>query len=121
MLIDDPAFRRRIAKLQIRHRAIEMGNYRTLAAASLGKAPGPESSILKLAGTELLQEVTELTMDALGHGAMGWFDSPDTALHDFERMVTSEFNYFRAATIYGGSNEIQKNIIAKHVLGLPQG
>ena len=120
-LIDDPAFRRRIAKLQIRHRAIEMGNYRTLAAAALGKAPGPESSILKVAGTELLQEVTELTMDALGHGAMGWFDAPDTALRDFERMVPSEFNYFRAATIYGGSNEIQKNIIAKHGLGLPQG
>ncbi len=120
-LLDDPNFRRRIAALQIRHRAIEMGNYRTLASAALGKAPGPESSILKLSGTELLQEVTELTMDALGPAAMGWFDSPDTALHDYERMVASEFNYYRAATIYGGSNEIQKNIIAKNVLGLPQG
>ena len=45
----------------------------------------------------------------------------EVALHDYERMVASEFNYYRAATIYGGSNEIQKNIIAKNVLGLPQG
>jgi alkylation response protein AidB-like acyl-CoA dehydrogenase len=118
-LIDDPAFRRRIAALQIRHRAIEMGNYRTLAAAALGKAPGPESSILKVAGTELLQEVTELAMDAMGHNAMGWVNSPEAALPDYERMVASQFNYFRAATIYGGSNEIQKNIIAKNVLQLP--
>lgn len=117
-LFDDPAFRRRIAALQIRHRAVEMVNYRTLAAAAVGKAPGPESSILKVVGTDLLQEVTELAMDALGQGAMGWFDSPDIALRDFERPVASQFNYYRAATIYGGSNEIQKNIIAKNVLGL---
>ena len=103
----------------MRHRAVAMGNYRTLAAAQLGKAPGPESSILKLVGTELLQELTELAMDALGHAAQGWLDSDEAALRDFERNIASEFGYFRAATIYGGSNEIQKNVIAKNVLGLP--
>lgn len=118
-LWEDDAFRRRIARLQMRHRAVAMGNYRTLAAAQLGKAPGPESSILKLVGTELLQELTELAMDALGHAAQGWLDSDEDALRDFERNIASEFGYFRAATIYGGSNEIQKNIIAKNVLGLP--
>ena len=118
-LWDDDTFRRRIARLQMRHRAVAMGNYRTLAAAQLGHAPGPESSILKLVGTELQQELTELAMDALGHSAQGWLDSDTQALPDFERNIASEFCYLRAATIYGGSNEIQKNIIAKNVLGLP--
>jgi alkylation response protein AidB-like acyl-CoA dehydrogenase len=119
-LLDDPAFRRRIARLEMRHRAVAMVNLRSLAAAQLGRAPGPESSILKLVGTEVYQEITELTMDAMGHSAMGWQDSPPEALPKFEQWVPSEFNYLRASTIYGGSNEIQRNIIAKAVLRLPQ-
>ncbi len=118
-LLDDPTFRRRAARLSMRHRVLTMANLRTLAAAQLGHAPGPESSILKLAGTELLQEVTELAMDSLGHAAQGWLGAPDEALRPFERSVASEFNYLRASTIYGGSNEVQKNIIAKHILQLP--
>lgn len=118
-LMDDPSVRRKIAKVEVRLRAIEMANYRTLSVAAAGKAPGPESSILKIVGTELHQEVTELAMDVLGPAALGWFDSPDVALRDHEKMLASEFNYYRACTIYGGSNEIQKNIISKHVLGLP--
>ena len=117
-LMGDSSFGR-IAKLQIRLRAVEMANYRTLAKAALGEAPGPESSILKITGTELLQDITELTMDALGDGAIGWFDNPDNVLADYEKMVHSEFNYYRACTIYGGSNEIQRNIVAKNVLQLP--
>jgi alkylation response protein AidB-like acyl-CoA dehydrogenase len=58
-------------------------------------------------------------MDALGQAAMGWFDAPDDALADHERWVASQFNYLRAATIYGGSNEVQRNVIAKRILGLP--
>lgn len=118
-LFDDPAFRRRIASLEMRHRAVTMANLRTLAAAQLGRAPGAESSILKIAGTEIYQEITELAMDALGYGAMGWFDAPEGSIPEHERWVASQFNYLRAATIYGGSNEIQKNIIAKHILRLP--
>jgi alkylation response protein AidB-like acyl-CoA dehydrogenase len=118
-LLDDPGFRRRIARLEMRLRALEMANLRTLAAAQLGRAPGPESSILKLVGTEIQQETTELCMDAMGHDALGWLDSPREALPEHEQAVASQFNYVRAATIYGGSNEIQRNIIAKHILGLP--
>ena len=55
----------------------------------------------------------------MGHDAMGWFDSPEQALPAPERWVASQFNYLRACTIYGGSNEIQKNIVAKHLLRLP--
>ena len=76
-------------------------------------------SILKIVGTELYQEATELAMDAMGHDAMGWFDAPAGTLPEHERWVASQFNYLRAATIYGGSNEIQKNIIAKQILRLP--
>jgi alkylation response protein AidB-like acyl-CoA dehydrogenase len=118
-LLDDPAFRRRIARLEIRHRAITMANYRNLASAQLGRAPGAESSILKIVGTESQQEATELAMDAMGHDALGWLDSPPEALPEHEQAVASQFNYLRAATIYGGSNEIQKNIISKAILRLP--
>ncbi|HYB99858.1 MAG TPA: acyl-CoA dehydrogenase family protein [Candidatus Limnocylindrales bacterium] len=119
-LLDDAAFRRRLARLDIRHRTVGMANLRTLASAQLGHAPGPESSILKIVGTELQQEVTELAMDALGHGAMGWFDAPTEAMPEYQLWIASQFNYLRACTIYGGSNEIQKNIISKLILGLPQ-
>jgi alkylation response protein AidB-like acyl-CoA dehydrogenase len=118
-LLDDAAFRARIARLEMRLRALSMTQNRTLAAAQLGRAPGPESSILKLVGTEIQQEGTELCMDAMGHDAIGWQDSPPEALPRHEQWVASQFNYLRAATIYGGSNEIQRNIIAKQILRLP--
>src|SRR5690606_16902703 len=112
-------FRERIARLEMRLRALEMVQLRTLAGAQLGRAPGPESSILKLVGTEIQQEATELCMDAMGLDARGRLESPAEALPGIERAVASQFNYLRAATIYGGSNEIQRNIIAKHILRLP--
>jgi alkylation response protein AidB-like acyl-CoA dehydrogenase len=118
-LLDDADFRRKIARLQMRHRAVAMLNYRTLAAAQVGRAPGFESSVLKIVGTEVQQETTELCMDAMGHNALGWLDSPPEALPENQTAVASQFNYLRAATIYGGSNEIQKNIIAKQMLRLP--
>lgn len=118
-LLDDPQFRKRIAALEIKHRALMMANYRTLSAAQLGRAPGPESSILKLVGSELQQFAYEHMMDAMGHDALGWFDSGDDALPRHEQWVASQYNYLRATTIYGGSNEIQRNIIAKMILQLP--
>lgn len=117
-LLEDPAFRTRIAALEIRHRALMMANYRTLASAQLGRAPGPESSILKIVGSEIQQYCYELMMDAMGHNALGWFDSGEI-LPMHEQWVASQFNYLRATTIYGGSNEIQRNIIAKLILQLP--
>ena len=118
-LFDDRSFRERIARLEMRLRSLELLQLRTLAAAQVGRAPGPESSILKLVGTEIQQESTELCMDAMGHDALGWLDSPNEALPAIEHGVASSFNYLRAATIYGGSNEIQRNIIAKQILRLP--
>ena len=68
---------------------------------------------------EIFQEITELCMDALGHDSLGWIDSDPVALPERERFVASQFNYLRATTIYGGSNEVQRNVIAKQILGLP--
>jgi alkylation response protein AidB-like acyl-CoA dehydrogenase len=116
-LLDDPVFRAKIARLEIRHRALQMANYRTIAGAQLGHAPGPESSILKIRGSEILQQATELAMEAMGEDALSWWNEPGT-VPAMEDGVGPQFNYLRAATIYGGSNEIQKNIIAKLILGL---
>lgn len=117
-LVDDPGYRRRIARLEIRLRGLQMAQYRTLAGAQLGKAPGPESSILKIRGSEISQECFELAMDVMGHNSMSWFNE-EGVIPPIEQWVPSAFCYTRATTIYGGSNEIQRNVIAKYILGLP--
>ena len=100
-----------------------MTELRTLAAVESDKAPSPESSLLKIKGAELQQRVSDLTMEALGHYIAPYFDpgvvdnespiGPDVVLPSLRGML-----YGRAATIVGGSNEIQRNIIAKAVIGL---
>ena len=125
-LEEDRNFRRRIAALEIELKALEYTELRTLAAVAVGKAPGPESSILKIRGTEIQQGLDELFMQAAGYYALPFI--PDQYDLDFDADLRighgsetrSSLRYFnnRKASIYGGSNEIQKNIIAKHVLGL---
>jgi alkylation response protein AidB-like acyl-CoA dehydrogenase len=116
-LIDEPAIRGKLAQLEIRHRSLQMANWRALAGAQLGHAPGSESSFLKIRGSELVQQAYELAMELMGHDALAWFPESGVVM-DIEESVASLFCYLRAATIYGGSNEIQRNIIAKHILGL---
>jgi alkylation response protein AidB-like acyl-CoA dehydrogenase len=118
-LFEDAQFRAKIARLEMELDALRMANLRALAGAQLGHAPGPESSILKLRGSEILQRALELSMDAMGQNALSWFNDPGV-VPELEQWVPSAFNYLRATTIYGGSNEIQKNIIAKLILGLPE-
>ncbi|HEY4117794.1 MAG TPA: acyl-CoA dehydrogenase family protein [Byssovorax sp.] len=117
-LLEDPVWRTKIARLEVKLRSLQMANYRALAGAKLGHAPGPESSILKIRGSEVLQQSFELAMEVMGHDALSWFNEPGV-VPPIEQWVASSFNYTRATTIYGGSNEIQKNIIAKMILGLP--
>jgi len=124
-LMNDEGFRRRVSEVEIELMALEITDLRTLAAISSGGAPGPESSILKIKGSEIQQSLTELAMEASGYYAMpfvpesmepGWNGEPIGPAE----AVGSASLYFntRKTTIYGGSNEIQKNIISKAVLRL---
>lgn len=117
-LIDEPGFRAKLAQFEVRLQAAQMAQLRTIAAAQQGRAPGPEASILKLRGSELLQYSYELAMELMGHNSLAWFP-PAGIVPPAQEFIASQFCYLRAATIYGGSNEIQKNIIAKLILGLP--
>ena len=85
-----------------------------------GGAPGAESSLLKIKGTEMQQAVQELLMDVAAYyqGVLPNDLSAEQLGHAFGSQARQSFMYGRASTIFGGSNEVQKNIIAKAVLGL---
>ena len=125
-LLDDRNFARKLAAAEIGLKALEYTELRTLAAIQVGKAPGPESSILKIRGSEVQQEIDELYVEAAGYYALPYvpqqydLEFPDEDRVGFGAETRSSLVYFnnRKASIYGGSNEIQKNIISKHVLGL---
>ncbi|MEH6347450.1 MAG: acyl-CoA dehydrogenase family protein [Bermanella sp.] len=124
-LMDTPAFSHKVAELEIDLLALEYTELRTLSDVSTGKAPGPESSILKIKGTEIAQAIDELKMEIAGNYALPFVDKQFA--HGYEgpsvgpgAAANSAPKYFnhRKTTIYGGSNEVQKNIICKAVLGL---
>ena len=125
-LMEDSNFARKVAAAEIELKALEYTELRTLAAIAIGKAPGPESSILKIKGTVVQQMLDELFLEAAGYYALPYLsdqydvDFPEIEKIAYDAQTKSSLKYFnnRKATIYGGSNEIQKNIIAKHVLGL---
>jgi alkylation response protein AidB-like acyl-CoA dehydrogenase len=125
-LLDDRNFARKLAAAEIGLKALEYTELRTLAAIQVGKAPGPESSILKIRGSEVQQEIDALYVEAAGYYALPYMpqqydlEFPDKDRVGFGAETRSSLVYFnnRKASIYGGSNEIQKNIISKHVLGL---
>ena len=116
-LAGDKNFMRKLAAVEVELKALEYTELRTLAAIASGKAPGPESSFLKIKGTEIVQAIDALYLDAAGYYALPF--NPDPAVGEGNETQTS-LDYFnhRKVTIFAGSNEIQKNIIAKHVLGL---
>ena len=119
-LLDDPGFQQRLADIEVELMALEYTELRTLAAMAAGGFPGPESSLLKIKGTELQQATQELRMEIAAYyqGVLPTDMDPETLGHEFGSDARRAFMYGRAATIYGGSNEVQKNIISKYVLGL---
>jgi hypothetical protein len=125
-LLDDRNFARKLASVEIELKALEYTELRTLAAVAVGKAPGPESSILKVKGTELQQAIDALFVEAAGYYALphvpqqyeAGFPSTERIGSGTETQTSLRYFNNRKASIYGGSNEIQKNIISKHVLGL---
>ena len=120
-LLSDTFFKRKLAELEIDLTALEFTELRTLAGESSGKGPGPESSTLKIKGTEIQQRLQELALEAAGHyGAPFLRDLGHNANigPDYAEGLAGEYFNGRKTSIYGGSNEIQRNIIAKMVLGL---
>lgn len=124
-LIEDDSFARKISQLEIDLSALEFTELRTLARESAGKGPGPESSILKVKGTEIQQRLTELTLEAVGnYGAPYFRGFPEDGSNafpigpDYAHHAGPNYFNFRKTSIYGGSNEIQRNIITKMILGL---
>ena len=126
LLITDKRFRDRLTTLEMDLKALEFTELRILSEENKGVAPGPEASLLKIRGSEIQQRITELTMNAVGYYGI----SNDLAKSNADRINSNQFrpdysqntaaNYLnmRKTTIYGGSNEIQKNILSKMVLGL---
>ena len=119
-MLQDPVFQARLAAVEIDLMALEYTELRALAATAEGKPPGAESSLLKLKGTDLRQTIDELSMDLAGYysGAIAGEVGSEQIGHDFADKARDVYMYGRAATIFGGSNEVQRNIIAKYVLGL---
>lgn len=124
-LLADPQFSQRVAQVEIDLMALEITNLRVLSAEASQRAPGPEASILKIKGTEIQQTISELLMQALGPQAQPF--QPETAVYGYDGDAANDgdarslgANYFnlRKLSIYGGSNEIQKNIIAQMMMGL---
>lgn len=118
-LIDDPYFQNRLSDIEIELMALEYMDLRVLASMSSGDTPGPEASLLKIKGTEIQQSLQELRMETIGaYSASLQVEQFQNDLHRAGSASRKEYMYGRAATIYGGSNEVQRNVIAKAVLGL---
>ena len=124
-VLEDSHYRRKLAEAEIAVQAIDMSERRVLSALASGENPGAASSMLKAQGAEAVQRIDELAVEALG--AYAAVDQPDAREAGSnvlpvgpEHGLTAMARYLnnRASTIYGGSNEIQRDIIARLVLGL---
>jgi alkylation response protein AidB-like acyl-CoA dehydrogenase len=124
-LAEDPLFAARLAQVEIDLMALEITNLRVLSAEAEKRAPGPEASLLKIKGTEIQQALTELMMQAVGPYALPFriealqdgFLGPAVG-PEYAAPLAATYCNMRKASIYGGSNEIQKNIITQMILGL---
>jgi alkylation response protein AidB-like acyl-CoA dehydrogenase len=123
---DDPAFAeftREIARVELDVLALEATELRVVAQMSRGIDLGPAASLFKIRGTEIFQRITDLTHRAIGHNGLALREQPggDNRFMpgpDYGHTATEKYLNSRKLSIYGGSNEIQRNIIAKAVLGL---
>ena len=124
-LMENDGFRRRLDALEIETRAVEVTELRILSSLSSGARPGAESSILKTRGTEVAQAISELAVEAIGyyaqphdHDVLAFGANMPAIGPDYSMNTAGRYFNLRKASIYGGSNEIQRNIMAKLILGL---
>ena len=116
-LSEDPRTTARIAELENELLALELTALRVVANSADGK-PHPASSVLKLRGSELQQAATELIVDLAGPLSLASFADGGSQVPDWARVATPEYLNYRKVSIYGGSNEVQRTIIAGTILGL---
>jgi len=114
-LLEDSMIASRIAQVEIDLTALEITNLRVIFDAEQKKAPGPQASMLKIRGTEIRQRIAELQVDVLGADALAFDGHRDS--DDVPRAMADYLN-LRKLSIFGGSNEIQRNIIAQMILRL---
>ena len=121
-LMDDALFAARLARIEVDLEAMKITNLRMLADATRNGAPGPESSMLKIKGTEIRQALNDLSRRALGPAAAPFpsedLDGNAALVHPDHSANAMRYFNNRKISIYGGSNEVQKNILAKAMLGL---
>jgi alkylation response protein AidB-like acyl-CoA dehydrogenase len=121
-LAEDADFTRKIAQTEIELMALEITELRTLASESAGRGPGPEASLLKVRGTEIQQRISELLLEAIGPYALPRIGAEARANlrvgPDHAVGIAGDYFGLRKISIYGGTNEIQRNIMAKMILGL---
>lgn len=127
-LLKDPDFQRKIAAMEMKIEALNATELRIFSALSAGQAVGPESSMLKCAGSEAQQAISELSLEAVGGYAAPFVQdtfavaragaNSDLATPDYAGPVAPSYFNYRKTSIYAGSNEIQRNIMSKMVLGL---
>ncbi len=116
--MDNDDTRHRIAQLHIELDALDALGYRSLTQLLHGAMPGPESSVMKVYGTELFQRITDLALEVQGPLSQVWWD--DENLKDETQGWSKTAAWSRAFTIFSGTSEIQRNIISERVLGLPR-
>ena len=118
-LMEDVRFRDKVTRLEVELMALQITNLRFLDQLRGGRAPGAEVSMLKIVGTEIQQRITELMMEAAGPMALPFKPTgPAEGFDLFTANLAARYCNFRKTSIYAGSNEIQRNIIAKMSLGL---
>lgn len=116
-LLEDPLFAARLAELENDILALELTQLRVVASSADGK-PNPASSLLKLRGSELQQETLELLTDIAGHDSLPFAAGADIASPVWAQRTAPTYLNYRKVSIYSGSSEIQRTIIASSILGL---
>jgi alkylation response protein AidB-like acyl-CoA dehydrogenase len=127
-LMDDPDFNRKLAELEIQIGALDATELKIFSGLSSGKSVGAASSMLKCKGSEMQQAISELALEAVGAGGIPFVadtwaivdgrSNDPFPVPDYAAAVAPAYFNYRKTSIYAGSNEIQRNIMAKMVLGL---
>ncbi|MFP5454987.1 MAG: acyl-CoA dehydrogenase family protein, partial [Alphaproteobacteria bacterium] len=125
-LSEDRDWRRKLAKLRLGVQSLEMIELKIISEIAKGRAPGPQTSLTKLLASNLRQDIDLLAVDLFGPAGLQLElarplygdNAPDPLLSRAAQLASPRYLNSRAWTIFGGTNEVQANIIARSVLGL---